>query len=103
MTCVVVRAPKMTGPSSDDLIFFSLWLQSLLITVKYIAIADLSTLHNSLLDTQLSSHGNKITTQKLALQITLNITNKIFKSHFKSSQADLLYSSVLLVPIRASS
>jgi hypothetical protein len=30
----------------------------------------------------------------------LNI-NKIFKSHVKSSEADLLYSSVLLVPIRS--
>jgi hypothetical protein len=36
------------------------------------------------------------------LQISLYYsTHKVFKSHVKSSQADFLYSSVLLVPIRS--
>jgi hypothetical protein len=57
-----------------------------------------------------------MSTQKLSLQITTSITPKIFQLHFKyhctvthmdssiqtsdSSQADLLYSSVVLVPLR---
>jgi hypothetical protein len=38
--------------------------------------------------------------QKLSLKITTIITYKIFQSHFTSSQADLLYPSVVLVPLR---
>jgi hypothetical protein len=41
-----------------------------------------------------------ISTQKLSLQITTNITHEIFQSHFTSSQADLLYSPVVLVSLR---
>jgi hypothetical protein len=50
-----------------------------------------------------SSRGDNMGTITVALNDTLQILhiNKIFKSHFKSSQADLLYSSVVLVPIHS--
>jgi hypothetical protein len=82
---------------------------SLLITLKYrhySAIADLHTLHS----TVAHALGFSISTSRLlatalstetSTEITRSITHKIFQSHFTSSQANLLYSSVLLVPLRS--
>jgi hypothetical protein len=47
-TCRVLHVTKMTGSSLDDWIFLALWLQPLLITLKYKqyrAIIDLHTFH----------------------------------------------------------
>jgi hypothetical protein len=84
---------------------------SLLITIKYSAVADLHNLQFAMAH----ALGSSVSTSRLlatdinteTITISLNYTfqvlhiNKVFKSHFKSSQADLLYSSVPLVPIRS--
>jgi hypothetical protein len=77
---------------------FEFWLQFLLITFKYRRNVDLIT--------HWSSPGNTIKIQEL-LTISVNYTlqilriNKVLKSHVKSSQADLMYSSLLPVLIRS--
>jgi hypothetical protein len=75
---------------------------SLLITLKYrqySAIADLYTFHFT------AAHALKfpvfisrllaaVLNTETSTQITTNITHEVLQSHFKSSQADLLYSSL---------
>jgi hypothetical protein len=91
-------------------------LQSLLIAPiyrQYSAIADLHTFHFtdghtlgfsvfiSLLATDLNTETITVS-QDYTLQISVHYsTHKAFKSHVKSSHADLLHSSVLLIPIRS--
>jgi hypothetical protein len=73
---------------------------SLLITLKYMlysAIADLHTFQFTVVHALGFSVFNSrlLATDLNTETITTNIAHKIFQSHFKFSQADFLYSSVL--------
>jgi hypothetical protein len=78
---------------------------------QYSAIADLHTFQFTdayapgfpVFTSRLLATDLRTETITISLDYTLQVRhiNKVFKSHVKSSQADLLYSSVLLVPIRS--
>jgi hypothetical protein len=75
-------------------------------TNNYYTITDLHTTKHSTLLSSIYLHKSSRIYNTVSLNHTLPIslsysTHKIFKSHVKSSQADFLYSSVLLVPIHS--
>jgi hypothetical protein len=89
---------------------------SVLITLKYrqySAIAHLHTFQFTVAHalgfcvptSRLGATDLKTETITISLDYALQILhiNEVFKTHSKSSQADLLYSAVLLVPIRSAS
>jgi hypothetical protein len=84
--------------------FINSWLHTLLITIKlhtqYSAIADLHTLQFTVAHALgLSVFTIRLHTETIT-QITTVLMYEIFQSYFTSSQAELLYSPVLLVSLR---
>jgi hypothetical protein len=73
-------------------------LQTLHFTIAHVLGFSVYTSH--LLATDLN---REIITVSLDYTLQVLHINKVFKSNFKSSQADLLYSSVFLVPIPSQS
>jgi hypothetical protein len=79
-------------------------------TNNYNTIADFHTTKHSTLISSVYLHQSSRIYNTGAIKVSLNhtlpiplyySTQKVFKAHVKSSLADLLYSSVLLVPIRS--